>query len=441
MSTNNNILVEELRILGEEFRNKFSIHHLQELAYQTGMIQRKRKFQAQDLVSLCVFLGQTISSEALVSLCTKLNEATGTCISAEALNKRWNARTVVFLKKLFLYAFRQKVCSSTSLSSRFTRIRILDSTSFQLPSSYAEIYKCFGGGGSEAGVKIQLEYELLSGEFLGMTVDHATSNDAKYGQERTKTLQNGDLVLRDLGYHDIGDLENISLREAYYISRIRWNTQVYQKGEDGKWILLHIETLTKKLQEGETLELPEVYIGLKHKHRTRLILYRLTQNEWDKRLIHHKKMKKKMPKAASCVNLLVTNAPSEILPATEVYAFYSLRWQVEIVFKTWKSIFSIHVNKRMKLERFQCHLYGQLLRLCLVASTTYQMRRLLWEKHRKEMSELKCAYMVQIYLKKIHTTLFVLSNILFQCLAGSFKILVRMGKKRDGTEKQRRLKS
>ncbi|MDR4983862.1 hypothetical protein [Bacillus cereus] len=41
MSTNNNILVEELRILGEEFRNEFSIHHLQELAYQTGMIRRK----------------------------------------------------------------------------------------------------------------------------------------------------------------------------------------------------------------------------------------------------------------------------------------------------------------------------------------------------------------------------------------------------------------
>ncbi|EJR29608.1 hypothetical protein [Bacillus mycoides] len=47
MSTNNT-LVEELRILGEEFRNKFSIHQLQEPAYQTGMIQRKRMFKAQD---------------------------------------------------------------------------------------------------------------------------------------------------------------------------------------------------------------------------------------------------------------------------------------------------------------------------------------------------------------------------------------------------------
>ncbi|GAB6496444.1 MULTISPECIES: IS4 family transposase [Bacillus] len=406
MVINNDTPVEELRMLGEEFRNKFSIHHLQELAYQTGMIQRKRKFQVQNLVSLCVFLGQTISSESLVSLCTKLNEATGTCISAEALNKRWNEKTVTFLKELFLYAFRQKICPTQSLASRFARIRILDSTSFQLTSSYAEVFKGFGGGGSESGVKIQLEYELLSGEFLGLTADHATSNDAKFGQERTKTLQAEDLVLRDLGYYDIGDLENIAQCKAYYISRIRWNTQVYQKGEDGNWILLNIESLTKNLGEGETLELPEVYIGLKCKHRTRLILYRLKQNEWEKCLEHHKKMKKKMPKSASKVNLLVTNTSSEKLPATEVYAFYSLRWQVEILFKTWKSIFRIHVSKRMKLERFQCHLYGQLLRLCLVASITYQMRRLLWEKQGKEMSELKCAYMVQIYLKKIHTALF-----------------------------------
>ena len=53
--------------------------------------------------------------------------------------------------------------------------------------------------------------------------------DAKYGQERTKTLQAEDLVLRDLGYHDSGDLENIAQCKSYYISRIRWNTQVYQK--------------------------------------------------------------------------------------------------------------------------------------------------------------------------------------------------------------------
>ncbi|AJI26195.1 hypothetical protein [Bacillus cereus] len=50
-----------------------------------------------------------------------------------------------------------------------------------------------------------------------MTTDRTTSNDAKYGQERKKTLQAEDLVLRDLGYHDIGDLENITQCKAYYM--------------------------------------------------------------------------------------------------------------------------------------------------------------------------------------------------------------------------------
>jgi hypothetical protein len=416
-------------MLGEEFRNKFSIPHLQELAYQTGMIRRKRKFRAQDLVSLCVFLGQTVSSESLVRLCTKLNEATGICLSAEALNKRWNERTVQFLKELFLHAFRQKICPVTPLASQFTRIRILDSTSFQLPPSYASTYRGNGGGSSEAGVKIQLEYDLLSGEFMELEVAHGVSNDAKYGQLRTQTLEAGDLALRDLGYHYIADLERMTKSGAHYISRIRWNTQVYQKGEDGSWILLNIEDITKNLQEGDTLELPEVYIGFEYKHQTRLILYRLTQSEWDKRLVHHKKMKKKMPKAASRVNLLVTNAPPEKLPATKVYAFYSLRWQVEILFKTWKSIFQIHVTKPMKLERFQCHLYGQLLRLCLVASITYQMRRLLWEKQQKETSEMKCAYMVQIYLIRIHAALFCTSQHPVAVLTRLFQDVNRNGRK------------
>ena len=53
----------------------------------------------------------------------------------------------------------------TPLSNRFTRIRILDSTAFQLPAQYASSYKGVGGGGSEAGVKIQLEYELISENF------------------------------------------------------------------------------------------------------------------------------------------------------------------------------------------------------------------------------------------------------------------------------------
>ena len=51
-------------------------------------------------------------------------------------------------------------------TSVFKRIRILDSTAFQLPDIFSSIYPDAGGCDHTAGVKIQLEYDLLSGQFL-----------------------------------------------------------------------------------------------------------------------------------------------------------------------------------------------------------------------------------------------------------------------------------
>ncbi|WP_256973017.1 transposase [Bacillus wiedmannii] len=59
--------------------------------------------------------------------------------------------------------------------------------------------------------------------------------------------------------------------------------------------------------------------------------------------------------------MYVTNIPWEYVSKREIHDFYSLRWQIEIIFKTWKSIFCIHHNTNIKKERLECHIYGKLI--------------------------------------------------------------------------------
>jgi hypothetical protein len=42
-----------------------------------------------------------------------------------------------------------------------------------------------------------------------------------------------------------------------------------------------------------------------------------------------------------------------------------LRWQIELVFKTWKSFFEIHKVKRVKKERMECQLLAKLIWILL----------------------------------------------------------------------------
>ena len=95
--------------------------------------------------------------------------------------------------------------------------------------TFVRHYQGSGGSSNTAGVKIQLEYDLLSGQFLNIHVGPGKNNDKTYGTICLKTVEAGDLCLRDLGYFDLGDLQAIHDKKAYYISRLKLNTGIYMK--------------------------------------------------------------------------------------------------------------------------------------------------------------------------------------------------------------------
>lgn len=61
---------DELQPVAEELQRHMSPHALEHLAKEKGFVQRKSKYQAQELVALCVWLSQQVASTSLTQLCS-----------------------------------------------------------------------------------------------------------------------------------------------------------------------------------------------------------------------------------------------------------------------------------------------------------------------------------------------------------------------------------
>ena len=114
----------------------------------------------------------------------------------------------------------------------------------------------------------------------------------------------------------------------------------------------------------------------------RLIVYRLPSEVYRKRQKAAIKAAKRKGRGISLSYLkflkytfYITNVPANLWPMEAVGTVYRLRWQVELTFKHWKSLFRINVLQGTRTERILCLIYGRLIvilvaqRLLALAST------------------------------------------------------------------------
>ncbi|KFM95530.1 putative transposase for insertion sequence element IS231B [Bacillus clarus] len=110
---------DELQLFVEELQRYVTPVFLEKLAREIGFIKRKRKFSGSDLAAMCIWVGQqVVASEPIVRLCSRLHAATGTLLSPEGLNKRLNAKAVLFSQHIFSLLLQQKICEQTQISNQ-----------------------------------------------------------------------------------------------------------------------------------------------------------------------------------------------------------------------------------------------------------------------------------------------------------------------------------
>ncbi|MFP3126681.1 IS4 family transposase [Ectobacillus funiculus] len=452
-------LYEQLQLFAQELYRNLSPEILHRFAKDVGFVRRTSKYSGKDLVSLCVWLSQEVASASLNQLCSALEATTDVLISPQGLNEQFNSAAVQLLHDILTELLQKKIAAHPAISGvhteHFRRIRVLDSTVFQLPDTFADKYSGAGGSAHKAGVKIQFECDLLSRDVLHLHVGEGRENDQVYGSQCIDSLEEGDVRIGDLGYFSLEDFRAISEKEAYFLSRLKLNTRVYYKNPNpetfqngtikkhSEYIQIDFEQLLNTLQPGETKELSDVYVGMYEKLPVRVIVYRLTEQQLrnrEKDMAKKEKKKgityKERSKRLSAINLYCTNIPTEYAEASQIHDFYSLRWQIEILFKTWKSFFSIHVCKKIKLERLECHIYGQLIRILICSSTLFQMRELLLRKRKKELSEYKAMYMIKDYLSLLYEAIQQDVEQLTRILLRLYTLLEKNGQKSHRYEKK-----
>ncbi|MED3244806.1 IS4 family transposase, partial [Bacillus thuringiensis] len=210
-----------------------------------------------------------------------------------------------------------------------------------------------------------------------------------------------------------------------------------------EYVKINLQMMMERLLPGETYEVGNVYVGDQKVLFARLVLYRLTEKqlrERRKKQVESEKKKgksySKKSKILSGLNVYVTNTPWEWVSMKQVHELYSLRWQIEIIFKTWKSLFDIDHCRTVKRERIECHLYGKLIAIFLCSSTMFKMRQLLLQKKRKELSEYKAIGMIQDHLLLLYQAIQKNTQEITKILIRLFHLLEKNGRKSHRYEKK-----
>lgn len=309
----------------------------------SGVIVRKRKFTCFSLAKTFVFgflQNPNASDEELARIAVQC----GADVSPQAIDQRHTSKLVKFFEELFRGAAKVVVSSTKSLApilERFTRVTILDSTTTTLPDSMEAEFRGCGGSynGGKAALKLQTEFDLRSGGLTHIEIEPGRSPDSATSRQWAKHPP-GSLRISDLGYFNLAVFADMMLALVYFLSRLQFGTQVMLP--DGGVIVDLLSWLSK--QAGPIVD-QMVLLGKDQRLRCRLIAWRVPEEQANRRRqkLRKETMSKrgKEPSAERLAwcdwTILVTSVPADKMTPQEAIVLYRARWQVELLFKRWKS--------------------------------------------------------------------------------------------------------
>ncbi len=337
------------------------------IARQTGFVQRQSKLSGSRFVQTLAF-GWLNNPNATLEDLAQTAGSLGVPISPQGLDQRFGPRAAVFLERVLHEAVLRVVSAddvAIPLLQRFAGVCLLDSTTLTLPAMFAGAWPGTGLEAQEspAGIKAQVRFDLLSGTLSGPFLHPARTAD-QMGALQAAPLPAGALRLADLGFFSLDTLREMDQQGVYWLTRVQVETRLI----DATGRVWTIGDFLRG-QTSDTVDMA-MTLGLRHRLPCRVLARRVPAAVAAKRRERlHKRLRDRGKRsnfhsdrwALAEWNFHVTNIPAEKLSAQEAWVLSRCRWQIELLFKLWKSEGHVDESRSGKPWRILCETFAKLL--------------------------------------------------------------------------------
>jgi hypothetical protein len=206
-----------------------------------------------------------------------------------------------------------------------------------------------------------VQLDLLGGA-LGLWLTSGKVHDQRAGIT-SQALPAGALHLRDLGYFNLQGFAQDEARGVFYLSRYKGSTLVYTRDAVALDVVSYLQH-----RPYETIDLP-ILLGAKHL-ACRLIAFPIPEDKACQRRqrLRETARRKQQPLTARSLALagwtiLITNIPPALLTPPQALFLLATRWQIECLFKLWKSCGLLADSRSHDPDRVLGEFYAKLLAL------------------------------------------------------------------------------
>lgn len=340
-----------------------------EAAVASGCVRRVRQFSGSRLL-LTLTLGWLAKPTASLVDLTQAAARHGVTITPQGLDQRFTpalAATIQTVLDAAISAVIADDAAALPLLARFSGgVWVLDSSTITLPDALADDYPGCGGGAGQgqAGLKLHAALNLSNGALHGPDLTPSRTSDRASALQH-QVLPPDSLRLHDRQYVVLPVLRQIAAAGGYWLSRYHTGSALHDP--DGTVWTDRAGRLAAAAAETAIVDLA-VVLGRDEQLPARLVAIRMSQEQADRQRADVKRRAQRNGYTASDAALalagwllVITNVPVERLSGLEVLVLLRARWQIERLFRRWKSIGGLAQWRTHDHERIQCEVLAKLL--------------------------------------------------------------------------------